>query len=728
MKKMYAIFSVLVLLMVSCSFLQTSEDDLFNSGLESLKIGDYYGAIESFNKIDSTNPESPYGYYGRAIAKEKDRRDIDALNEYLRILTNNSDFAPGLKALVKLAAKTDHPSMALEFSSQYRQSEDDSLAVFALNAEMLLFIGEYQLAREEMAKLTTESSCNSQQHLFYSKLLLHDGDLEASLNHCSQAVAENRDNIEILLEAGDIYASIGYNDSAAIYYHDALKIGKTDYYQKADIAESFIDINYLADAYRLVNELAQVTSNNNVIPYLKTKLMLARGQAVRAKEYYAKMVSKNRISPAQQLYMAEVKWVSKDIQGTIMAMEHADQIAEGENYHLGLRNEITLKKPQLFLNNGDWRSADGIMTTLEGLLPLDFETVYLKSGIGFLSGKIAAANESLTRLEILVEDNPPRLVKIADLYMQVDSSEKAAYYYNQALTFDKINIGAILGKVKILIRKNRFNDAINFLESLDNSVIYNRLISSELISLYRETGNIKRARDFVGSLIKIASGDIDHYRLAIELAKEDDSPEDVEPIVKSCLENNRDNAVALLLAGVYYMENGANDEAEGYFQAAVPFNTMMDDLYCQFGLIMEEKGEADSALAYFDKSIKINQFTGKPYSRMAAIMIDKDDLDQKMLATLMNYIRIAQRTYRDPDDYITMGRAEIVQTRYKAAGKNFEKALDIDSRNPVYNYYSGINYINLDSLQKAKTFLNKAIKNGLSGELKSKAENALSRL
>ncbi len=728
MKKMYAVFSILMILVVSCSFLQNSEDGLFKSGLESLKIGDYYGAIESFNKIDSTYPESPYGYYGRAIANEKDRRHIDALNEYLRILTNRTDFAPGLKALVKLAAKTDHPSMALDFSSRYRQSEDDSLAVFALNAEMLLIIGEYQLAREEMAKLTTEATCNPQQHLFYSKLLLHEGDLEGSLNHCSLAVAENRDNPETLLEAGDIYAGIGYCDSAATYYRKALKTGKIDYYQKADIAESFIEINYLADAYRLVNELEQITSNNNVIPYLKTKLMLARGQAFRAKEYYAKTISKNRMSPAQQLYMAEVKWVSKDIQGTIMAMEHADQIAEGENYHLGLRNEITLKKPQLFLNNGDWRSVDGIMTALEGLLPLDFETVYLKTGVGLLSGKEKAANESLTRLEILVEDNPSRLVKFADLYMQVDSYEKAADYYDQALTNDKINIGAILGKVNILKRKNKINDAIDFLESLDHFIIYNRLIYPELISLYRERGDIKKARDFVGSLISIAPGDIDHYRLAIELAKEDGSPQDVEPIVKSCLENNQDNAIALLLASEYYMENGSNEKTESYLQAAMPLNTMMDDLYCQLGLLMEDKGEADSALAYFEKSIEINQFSGQPYSRMAAIMINKDDLDKKMLATLMNYIRIAQRTYRDPDDYITMGRAEIVQTRYKAAGNNFNKALEADPKNPVYNYYAGINYINLDSLKKAKTYLNKAIKNGLSDELKSRAENALSRL
>ena len=45
-----------------------------------------------------------------------------------------------------------------------------------------------------------------------------------------------------------------------------------------------------------------------------------------------------------------------------------------------------------------------------------------------------------------------------------------------------------------------------------------------------------------------------------------------------------------------------------------------------------------------------------------------------------------------------------------------------------YNYYAGMNYINLDSLQKAKTYLTKAIKQGLDDKLKSKAQSALSRL
>ena len=530
------------------------------------------------------------------------------------------------------------------------------------------------------------------------------------------------------MEAGDIYASVGFYDSAATFYRDILNIETTDYYQKANIAEAFIRINYLAEASDLIAELEQVTSKNNIVAYLKTRLLLAEGQGLRAKEYYSRAVAKNRITPAQHLYVAEVKWETKDIQGTIMALEHADQTAESESYHLGLRNEISLKKPELFLSYGDWRSADGVLTALQPVLTLDFKTIYLNTYVNILGGKKELAYESLTRLEILLEDNPYRLVKLGDLFRTADSLENADYYYNQALISDKINIKAVLGKVAILKSQKRFKEAIGFLKDQNQLIIYNRLIYPELVSLYRETGDLKKARGFINSVISKAPADIDRYRLAIELAIEAGAPEDTESIVKKCLENNPENGYALLMAGEQYMDGGSTVEAESYFQQAVPTNILSHQVYYRLGLLLEDKGEIEAAVTYYEKSVESNQYFAAPYGRMAAIMIERENIDKKLLARLMNYVRLSQRGGKNPDDFITLGRAQIIQTRYKAANNNFSKALKIEPNNPEYIYYAGMNYINLDSLKKARTYLNKAIKNGLSGELKSKAQSALGRL
>lgn len=94
----------------------------------------------------------------------------------------------------------------------------------------------------------------------------------------------------------------------------------------------------------------------------------------------------------------------------------------------------------------------------------------------------------------------------------------------------------------------------------------------------------------------------------------------------------------------------------------------------------------------------------------------------------MSYIRIAKRGEINPDIFITSGKAQLFYDNYVAADRDFQKALEIDPKNPIYNYFTGMNYISLDSPQKAQTFLNKAIKYGLSGELKSKAQNTLDSL
>ncbi|MCP4705425.1 MAG: hypothetical protein GY865_12550 [candidate division Zixibacteria bacterium] len=728
MKTMVIVFSVLMILVISCSLFQKSGDQLFNNGLELLETGDYYGAIETFDKIDSLYPDSPYGYFGRAIAFEKDRRYIDALNAYLRIQVIDKDFVPGLKALISLASRTGRPDLALGIASQYRELEDDSLTLIALNAELLLNIGEYKLARDEIVKITSGVPSNPIQHLFYAKLLLHEGDFETALDHCSQALELDGGNIEILLEIASIYASISHYDLAAKYLKTALDVESIDYYQKADIAEVFLDMNYLADVYQIVDELEQASFQNNIVSYLKTKLLLANKQAIWAKQYYSKAIARNKMTPAQQIYMADVKFESRDIQGAKMAIEHADQIAEAESFHIGLRNELTLKKPELFLKIWDWRSAEGIFVPLEGMLPMDFETIFLKAWMNLMANRKDAAFESISRLEILVKDNSPRLAKFGKLYLNVDSLETAEKYFDQALINDKINIDAIFGKVNILKREKKYAAAIDFLNKQNQLILSNPILYPELVSIYKESGELKKARDFAYTLIKNAPGDIDKYILAIELAREDGSLEDVGSIVKTCLENNPDNGYAMLLSGEYYTEISSFDKAETQFQSAVSTGIMTYDAYYRLGLLLEKKGEIDSSFTYFKKSAAINQFFGKPYSRMAAIMINQENIDKKSLATLMNYVNLAHWGGINPDDFITKGRGQVIQTKYSQAKISFDKALEADPNNPVYNYYVGMNYIKLDSPKKAKTYLNKAIKNGLSGELKSNAENLLSGL
>jgi tetratricopeptide (TPR) repeat protein len=487
-------------------------------------------------------------------------------------------------------------------------------------------------------------------------------------------------------------------------------------------------MNYLADAYDIIAELEKAPYQNNVIPYLKTKYLLAINEDFWAKEYYARTISRNLITPSQQLFLGDVRWISRDIQGTIMAYEHGDQTAEAEGYNLAFQNEISLKKPRLFLHNGDWRSAEPLMKSLEPVLTMDFSSLYIKTGVYLMGDKKEAAKESLVRMEIIAEENPYRLTKFGNLHKLVDSLEKADRYYDRALKVDKIKFDAMLGKINILKEKKKTDEAINYLENMNHPIIYNSLLYPELVSLYKEKGDYKKARNFINELIDIAPGDIDRYKMAIELASKANNPDDIEPVIQSCLENNPNNALAQLLAGKYYLETGQNEKAEEYLQMTASSNIPLFEVYYHLGLLMESKGDTDSALVCYQNSFDNNQFFAKAYGRAAGVMINRENIDDRSMAMLMNYTRMAQRGEHSPEDLITMGRGQFRQEKYKQARRSFERALEADPKNPVYNYYAGINYIKLDSLQKARTHLNKAIKNGLTGDLKSKAEKALGKL
>ncbi len=719
------ILIISIILTFSCGLIKESENKLFADGLRLLEKGDSQAAAERFNKIDSLYSKSPYGIYGRGLAFEKDGREFDALNEYLRLSLNNQDFLPGLKRLALLAARTDHPVLALEIASQYGNVEADSTALRELRAQVLTYLGEYELAHLEMDGMSQETLNSPQSHWIFAQLSLHAGDMEAGIRYCSQAVVSDSGRIESLMNVGNFYRALGYFDSAAFYYREALKVSSADYFDKAAVAEALININYLASADELLDELEQVSTKNHIIPYLRARILQAEGRLIEAKEYYPKIVSKSKMSPAILLHMAEIKQAADDIQGAIMALENAGSTADIDSFHIGLANEVIIKKPQLFIELGDWRSADGVLRPILEILPLDFPTVYLVSITDLLADRTDAAEESLARLDILVENNPYRLVKAGDLYKMADSMDAANSRYDLALEKDKINIQAILGKLAISKAREKTENVIKYLEALPNYFLLSPELYPELMALYRESGHFAKAREYVNRLIKAAPEDIARYQLAMELAMSDNHQEDINNIVESCLGANPHNGYADMLAGKYYHRMARNDLAKKHFLSAIAAGIQLEDAHYLMGLSFEEEKQIDSAMVYYQNAANIDQFGGKQFGRMAGILIEKESIDDKTLAQITNYIRLGQRDGQDSYLDFLLGRVQSLQDRYKAAGNNFGKALKDRPDDPKYNFYAGMNYIKLDSLDKARTHLEKALKKGLGGDLKSRAEEAL---
>ena len=113
-----------------------------------------------------------------------------------------------------------------------------------------------------------------------------------------------------------------------------------DYFQKAQIADELININYLNSAYGLVSELRQESSDNHASKYLYTRLLEAEGRKTEAKEYYPKEVSKTKKSPAILRHMSDFKfradddwavnWGSAEFPGGIGIQDGADHEAVRE--------------------------------------------------------------------------------------------------------------------------------------------------------------------------------------------------------------------------------------------------------------------------------------------------------------------------------------------------------------------------------------------------------------
>jgi tetratricopeptide (TPR) repeat protein len=402
--------------------------------------------------------------------------------------------------------------------------------------------------------------------------------------------------------------------------------------------------------------------------------------------------------------------------------------SENETFHVSLTDEITLETAKLFLDDGDWRSTKGILIRSQDILPLNFNTIYITAIVQLLGGEADAAKTSLARLEMLTENNPVRLARMGNLFERVDSLKLADSLYDRALAEDKFSPIAIVGKSNIMKKKGNPKGAVKYLESKDDYIIDNRMVWPRLISLYQEIGDINKARDLMGKLIDIAPENIDRYRKAVELAKIGGSQEDVNEIYEKCLAANPDNEYAAVFAANYFEASGHDERARDLLEKAYSAHVLPDEDLYLLGLISEKEGKLDSAMTLYRKSVEINPMYGNSYGRMAALMLKRDSLDDRALMDFTNFVTMAQRSEQKPEYNFLIGRAQLIQKRYRAASRNFSIALKADASNPEYNFYAGMNYIKLDSLSKARTHLNKALKNGLTGELKAKAEKALAEI
>jgi tetratricopeptide (TPR) repeat protein len=358
-------------------------------------------------------------------------------------------------------------------------------------------------------------------------------------------------------------------------------------------------------------------------------------------------------------------------------------------------------------------------------LPNHYRTMLVAAPIYHMFAPPEDASRILGNLNRLSINNSVRLANLGKVYQQIDSLNLAEKNYREAIKTDKANLTAILGLVSLALTTGGPQQALQFIESLDENIRNMPDIMKEKINLLKESGEYEKALALAKEFLGRGVHDIERYRLALDLTLTGDNSQEAENIIKTCLDDNPDNADAFVLCGRYHFLTGkialADKEADG----ALAINSEYIDGYMLKAEIDTLQGKRKEAEAIYEKVLQIDKDFGPARGALAWLIADR--MGDYQLATNYAMAALAAEPL-NPMNYITLGYIYYRQAKFTHARGNFEKGLKHAPENPVVNYYVGLGYWKEGKPDKAREFLQKALALGLSGKLRTEAEATMNKL
>ncbi len=725
MRKYVPVIILFILLIISCSSPEDSAQRSFKNGVQALNAGDPEKALGIFDSIVDKYPEQPYGLFGRAVYYDKEGLIYKAMDACQKVITNHTTFLPALLLDARLCLKINRPELTFFYITLFQNNGGDTATGIAVEVASLLQAGKVEDALNSVQRGLDALPDDPLLHAVRGECYFHKGAFEDGLKECAFASSNADGRSEVYETVGDAYKLLGLYDSSAIYYEKALKAGGENLYYKTDIAEKFIGLEYLPRARTILDEFKAKVPDSHRYYYLSAEIFDRKGQTRRAMSEYGMIIQKYDYAPFVLSRFAEYKSKLHDKMGSQQYYETAQVFVARDKYPEAAVFDVNFRYMEMLIDALRIDLAGPVMEDIVDTLPNNFRALYSATFLYWARKVEDKLHESLKKMQEAAAGNPADIARMGRLFVKMDSLILAQQAFSDVLNVDKLNRDAILGEVDLLVKQKRSEEAMAFLNNLDEYVSYNPQIARKKIELYRELGEADAALGFAQQLISIGPGCIERYIEAIKLAKKAGDEDKVREISQLCVENNPQVPDARLLYAQYFFDRKDYSQAKENVQKALSLDSLHVGSLILYGDLLGVNGESDSAMAVYKRIIGLDQYASDALGNLALLLVEKNT----QLKVAVNYANKA--IYYDPANAKhrnTLARAQNALEKYTTASVSFKNALRFAPENPEYNYYAGKNYIMEGKPEEARKCLKKAIKNGLSDSLKADAEMALKQL
>ncbi len=726
MRKYIPAIIALILLFISCSSPEESALRLFEKGVQAINASEPEKALDTFDSILEKYPEQPYGLFGKAVYYDKEGLIYKAMDACHKVIGEHTTFLPGLLLNSQLCLKINRPELTFFYITHFMNDGGDLATGIALEVASLLQAGKVDDAVNSAQRGLDELPDDPLMRVIRGQCYLHKGEFEKGLNDCAYASSTAGGGKSELYETiGDTYKLLGLFDSAAFYYEKALQTAGDDLYYKADIAEKFIELEYFPRAQTLLKEFKAKAPDSHRYYFLSADIFYRKGRSRRAMHEYGMIIQKYNLAPFVLGHFAKYKAKLRDKMGSQQYFETAQIFVERDKYPEAAVFDVNLEYLEMLIDARRIDMAGPIMEDIIDALPNNFRALHSATFLYWARKVEGELRRSLRKMQEVAAGNPTNMARMGRLFVKMDSLNLAQKAIFDVLNIDKLNRDAILGQIELLVKQKRPAEAMAFLNGRDEYLSYHPETARKKLELYKELGDEDAAFQFAEQLISIGRGCVERYREAIRLAEKLGYEDKVLEISRSCTESNPQSPDAMLLYGRHLFDSKDYSGVEENILKALSLDSVHISSLTLLGDLLAVNGDSDSAIATYEKIVGLDQYASDAMGSLALLLVENN----VRFEFAVNYANKA--IYNEPSNAKhrnTLARAHHAMERYASASVSFKKALRFAPENPEFNYYAGKNYIKDGKPDKAKKCLKKAIKNGLSGELKADAEKALKQL
>jgi len=713
-------------LLLSCSRTPEQKLDLLSaSAAEQIDRYQFTQARLTIGEIGEIDPGHLLIPYYTGLINERRLCYQDALQDYLLVGAVDPEFGPALAGLCRSYSRLGEFTEAVRAASQYARIDPSDRQAATMLARAMIGLGQYIAAAREIDRTAELGLPDALSGLMTARVMHLRNEVDTARALRARAMAEVEESVEFLINAADLYETVGLIDSAMHFSRRMIETAPKDHDLFLDHFFRCLRVGYFFDARRAIDRVSPEDGGETVRTGMWLHYYRAVGERSRARDAaadYRRLTQGALMSVSLEILAraesSDFLSATSDISGMEAIVLKGDYLPEFKKY---MAYWLQINYPEIASSLENMAALQNLSAEYTNALDVKLRIAYLMHKIGDFDGY----KEFVSILEEYHRSQPDWLTGIADVNAKtiIRKYDQAERLYTRALELNRWYRPAFEHQVAMYRSIERYADALDLFERYPHFAEQYPTAKLLKAGVLAENDRFDDAQAMLIEGTALASGDLAAVAEYLDIIKRRGEIERVDPVIEM-LTADRSNPDRLHLAALWECERQRYQKALDLTEQCLSVEPDNADYQAVKARALHGLGRKSEAFELFEENYardRNNVLNNMFHSRLLAD--DGIDLDRAS-----NIAREANaNTIADLEVWMNLSYVYFQAGRYDLSRGEANKAANSFPNRPEPFFRIGM-AMYMEGKPEARENLLKAVALGLVGRQLEQANETLAKL